>query len=121
MLRKLAGHAVPCVGVRRRFALCDDVRPKPGELAVEFEPVRVERGVSVGEDRLGRTLRLLNAAVDTLVRVNDQHVLADIEAIDGANLDAIHVFAFDAVLGDDVSHLLSRSGVTLANTEKIDF
>ena len=29
---------------------------------------------------------------------------SDIEAIDGTHLDAVHVFAFDAVVGDDVSH-----------------
>jgi hypothetical protein len=36
--------------------------------------------------------------------MDDEHVLALVEAIDGANLDAIHVFAADAVLGDDVGH-----------------
>jgi hypothetical protein len=36
--------------------------------------------------------------------MNDQHVFPDVEAVHGTNLDAIHVFAFDAVLGDDVSH-----------------
>jgi hypothetical protein len=36
--------------------------------------------------------------------MNDEHVLAFIEAIDGADLDAIHVFALDAILGNDVCH-----------------
>ncbi len=66
--------------------------------------MRVGRDVGVGEDRLGQALGHANAAIDALVRVNDEHVVADIEAVDGANLDAVHAFAFDAVVGDDVSH-----------------
>jgi hypothetical protein len=38
--------------------------------------------------------------------MDDEHVLAFIEAVDRAHLDAVHVFAFDAVLGDDVGHVL---------------
>jgi hypothetical protein len=36
--------------------------------------------------------------------MDDEHVLAFIEAVDGADLDAVHVLALDAVFGDDVSH-----------------
>jgi hypothetical protein len=36
--------------------------------------------------------------------MDDEHVLAFIEAVDGANLDAVHVFAADAVVRDDVGH-----------------
>jgi hypothetical protein len=38
--------------------------------------------------------------------VNDQHVFADIEAVDRANLDAIHIFATDTIFGDHVGHRL---------------
>jgi hypothetical protein len=38
--------------------------------------------------------------------VDDEHVLAFIEAVDGADLDAVHVLALDAVFCDDVSHSL---------------
>jgi hypothetical protein len=37
--------------------------------------------------------------------MDDEHVLALIEAVDGADLDAIHVLALDAVVRDDVGHL----------------
>jgi hypothetical protein len=37
--------------------------------------------------------------------VNDEHVFAFIEAINRAYLDAVCVFAVDAVLIDDVGHL----------------
>jgi hypothetical protein len=36
--------------------------------------------------------------------VDDQHVFALVEAIDGADLDAISIFALDAVFSDDVGH-----------------
>ena len=36
--------------------------------------------------------------------MNDEHVLAFIEAIDRANLDAIHVFAADTGVDNDISH-----------------
>jgi hypothetical protein len=36
--------------------------------------------------------------------MDDEHVLALVEAIDRADLDAVHVLALDAVFGDDVSH-----------------
>jgi hypothetical protein len=37
--------------------------------------------------------------------MDDEHVLAFIEAVDGANLDAVHVFALNAIVGDDIGHL----------------
>jgi hypothetical protein len=36
--------------------------------------------------------------------MNDEHVLALVETVHGANLDAIHQFASDAVIADDVGH-----------------
>jgi hypothetical protein len=36
--------------------------------------------------------------------MNDEHVLTFVEAIDGADLDAIGVFALDAFFIDDVGH-----------------
>jgi hypothetical protein len=42
--------------------------------------------------------------------MNDEHVLAFIEAIDRANLNAIGIFAFNAGVVDDVSHPELRDG-----------
>jgi hypothetical protein len=36
--------------------------------------------------------------------MNDEHVFALVEAIHGANFDAIHVFTSDAIVVDDVGH-----------------
>lgn len=71
---------------------------------IELEPARLGRWIAVGKDRLCRALRYTNAAIDTLVGVNDEHILPGIEAVDGTDLDAIHIFALDTVVGDDMSH-----------------
>src|SRR6185312_9032178 len=63
-----------------------------------------ETRLGVGLDRLDRTFRLANAAVDALVRMNDEHVLAFIEAVHRTDFDAIHVLALDAVVVDDIGH-----------------
>src|SRR6185437_9683142 len=61
--------------------------------------------VAVRHDGLGRAFRLANTAVDAFVRVDDQHVLADIEAVDRTHLDAIHVLAADTGFGDHIGHV----------------
>ena len=101
---ELIGHAVPGVGIGGRFSLGDDVWPEICELVIEFEPVRRSLDIGIREDGLGGALRLAHAAVDALVRLYDEHVLAVIEAVGGTVLDAVRVFAFDAVVGDDVGH-----------------
>jgi hypothetical protein len=39
--------------------------------------------------------------------MDDEHVLAFIEAVYGADLDAIHILATDASFGDDVGHSIN--------------
>jgi hypothetical protein len=41
--------------------------------------------------------------------MNHEHVLTLVKTIDGAYFDAIHVFAFDAIFDDDVSHYPLRA------------
>jgi hypothetical protein len=36
--------------------------------------------------------------------MNHEHVLAGVEAVNRADFHAVHIFALDAVLGDDVGH-----------------
>jgi len=57
-----------------------------------------------------------NAAVDAFVWVDHKHVLALVEAIHGAYLDAVHGLAANAALIDDVGHRLPprTDGHTLA-------
>jgi hypothetical protein len=50
-------------------------------------------------------------AIDAFVRVDHEHVLALVEAIHGAHLDAVHDFAANAALVDDVGQLGVLSAV----------
>ena len=100
---ELALDPIELLGVGGRVALDRDVWPGRRIFRVYFQPL-IEVGLGVRLDRLGRAFGLADAAVDALVGVDDEHVLAFIEAVDGANLDAVHVFAADAVVRDDVGH-----------------
>jgi hypothetical protein len=42
--------------------------------------------------------------------VDDEHVVALVEAVHGAHFHAVHVLALDAVFGNDVSHFLFWPG-----------
>src|SRR3954469_8966637 len=84
-------------------ALPGDVGPLHRELGIHLQPL-LSLAVGVGNDRVGRTLGLAYPAVDALVGMDDQHVVALVEAVDRADLHAVHVFALDAVFGDDVGH-----------------
>src|SRR5207248_5667280 len=94
VLLELVGFTFVRVGVRRRGALSGDVGPLHRELGVHLHPL-LGAAVGVGDDRIGRALGLAHAAVDALVGVDHQHVVALVEAVHGAHLDAIHVFALD--------------------------
>src|SRR5262249_29689046 len=46
-----------------------------------------------------------NATVDAFVGMDDEHILALVEAVHRAHLDAVHGFAANAAIVDDVSQL----------------
>ena len=58
-----------------------------------------------GEDRFRGTLGNADTAVDALVGVYDEHVLAFVEAVHGTNFHAVGVFALDTIFSDDVGQL----------------
>ena len=95
------------------------LRPSPvvaprREPAVEFEPFWFRGGIGVGEYRFGWAFWNTHTAIDALIRVNDEHVLAFIKAVDRAYLDTVGVLALDAVVSDDVGQttlrIFQRSG-----------
>jgi hypothetical protein len=99
-LLELSGHAIEFFRIRRRLALDRDVRPDQRIVGIQLEPA-LEAGLGVREDRLSWAFGLAHTAVDALIGVNDEHVLALVEAVDRADFHAIHVLALDAVVGDD--------------------
>ena len=105
ILLELAFLAVVLFGIGGLLALLRDVRPDVGKPGVYFKPF-IEAGFSVRLDCLCRTLRFAHAAVNAFVRVNDEHIVAFIETVHRTNFDAIHVFALDAILDDNIGHML---------------
>src|SRR5712691_1902097 len=103
---ELALDAVPLLGIGRRFLLDRDIGPGFRVFGVEGQPLLKAR-LGIGLDRLGRAFGFADAAIDALVRMDDEHVLALVEAIDGAHLHAVQVFALYAVFSDDIGHGLA--------------
>src|SRR5579859_8127176 len=79
---KVAGLALEVFGGGGRFALDRDVRPDLGVVGIDPQPLAVRVVLGVGLDRVDRALRLADAAVDALVRIDRQEVLALVEAVE---------------------------------------
>src|SRR5262249_26497392 len=117
------------VGARKRLLLLRDVRPGLRRAGLRLDVIRPRRGVELvrllraadervdvlvdgplaGQlallyDRRRGALGLARAAVDALVGVDREGVLALVEAVDRAHRDAIGVLALHARVGDDVCH-----------------
>src|SRR6185503_5714515 len=77
---ELALFALVLVGVGRAVLLARDVGPGGAEICVHLEPF-LQPALGIGQDRLCRAFRLAHAAVDAFVGIDDEHVLASIEAV----------------------------------------
>src|SRR3954470_11096656 len=95
--------ALMLLGVGGAVLLAGDVGPFGRISGVDLEPL-LEPAFGVGQDRLGRAFGLADSAIDAFGGVDDEHVLAFVEAVDRADLDAVHIFAADAGIGDDIGH-----------------
>ena len=103
VLFELVRYGFEFLSVRRGLALHRNVGPLAGELLVQAQPLFQPR-LGVRLDGVDRALRFAHAAIDAFVRVDDEHILALIEAVDRADLHTVHELTFDAALVDDVGH-----------------
>src|SRR5689334_14494047 len=78
-LLELVGNALHLLGIGRRFALLADVGPGLGIFGIHRQPL-FQAGLGIGLDGFRRAFRLADPAIDALVGVDDQHVLAFVEA-----------------------------------------
>src|SRR5260370_25826872 len=85
ILLEFAFHPLVLLGVGRGFLLLGDVRPTLGIFGIHLEPF-FQSGLGVRLDGIGGTFRLAHTAVDALVRMDNQHVVAFVEAVYGADL-----------------------------------
>ena len=100
---KLVGFGHKGVRIGGCRFLGRDIGPSLGILPVHLEPF-FEARLRVRLDGVHWAFRLAHPAIDALVGVDHQHIGALIEAIHGANFNAVGIFAFDAYFGDDISH-----------------
>ena len=103
MLLEFVGDALPLIGISRRLALAGDIRPGFRILPVHLDPL-FGAGLAIGQNGINWAFRLADAAIDAFVRMDHQHVLADIEAVHRTDLHAVHELALDAILENDIGH-----------------
>src|SRR3984957_6593634 len=109
---ELAFHTLEILGIGRGFLLLGDIRPALGIFGIHLKPF-FQAGLGIGLDRVGWTFGFAHTAVDALVRMDHQHVVALVEAVYRADFNAIGIFAFNAGFSDDVSHPRLRNGSIL--------
>src|SRR5690606_2329021 len=103
---QLAFDLDPLVSVRSRILAFDNDRPGLGQLGIEADKVlHACRHVILGKNGLRRTLCHAQGTVDALLGVDHEEVRAFMEAIHRAHINAIRVFALDAVVGYNISHV----------------
>src|SRR5437660_3975840 len=102
---QLVLHVLPLVCVLGPgFGIGDD-GPDLGELGVQGGEFLLLLGqVFLGYDCVHRAFGDAHGAIDALIRIDHQHIRALVDAIDGADVDAVGVFALDAAFRDDVGH-----------------
>ena len=107
---EFAWLAVKFLGVRRSIPLNRDIWPRRRKLKIKLKPF-LQPWLGIRLDCLGRAFWLADPAIDALIGVDDQHVFTLVEAIHGADFDAVHVFAFDAIVVDDIGHIHTLNGL----------
>src|ERR1700736_1140808 len=90
------------VGRGRFFDL--NIRPDFRVFCIQRQPF-LKAWLDISLDGIDGTLRLANATVDTFVRMDDEHILALVEGVHGAHCNAVHGFAANTAIVDDVSQL----------------
>src|SRR5882724_10387791 len=95
---------LPLLRVRRGRFFDRNIWPDFRVFRIQRQPF-LKPGLAISLDSVNGALRLAYPAIDAFVRMDDQHVLALVEAVHGAHLDAVHGFAANAAIVDDVGQL----------------
>src|SRR5947209_9850500 len=95
---------LPLLRVRRGRFFDRNIWPDSCVFRIQREPF-LKPGFAISLDGIDGAFRFANATVDAFVRMDDEHVLALVEAVHGADFDAVHGFAANAAIVDDVGQL----------------
>jgi hypothetical protein len=103
-----SSYVFPVVRVSRRLFHLSNDRPLFGQFCIEGKKVLlILWEILFSVYRIHGALRLAQAAVNALLRIDYQKVWTFVEAIDGTDLDTICEFASDARIADNISHVIS--------------
>src|SRR5215470_16456988 len=105
------GNPLKLLGISRGVFLNRNIWPSLSEFRVEAEPLLQPR-LCVGLNCFNRAFRLAYPTVDAFVGMDDEHILALVEAVHRTNFHTVHVLALDTQVVDDVGHELLRPGTT---------
>ena len=95
---------LPLLRVRRGRFFDRNIWPDSCVFRIQRQPF-LKPGFAISLDGIDGAFRFAYATVDAFVRMDDEHVLALVEAVHGAHLDAVHGFAANAAIVDDVGQL----------------
>ena len=88
---------------RERFFDCN-IWPDFRVFRIQRQPF-LKPGFAISLDSINGAFRFANTTVDAFIRMDDEHVLALVETVHGAHLDAVHGFAANTALVDNVGQL----------------
>jgi hypothetical protein len=106
-LREFAGFVFPFVGVRQRGLALGNALPARqfGQFSIEFNHMLLVFGsIFFRINGIGRAFWNADRAIDTFIGVNNQKIRAFAEAVNGANIHTVGIFALDTGFGDDMGH-----------------
>jgi hypothetical protein len=95
---------LPLLRVRRGRFFDRDIWPDPCVFRIQRQPF-LKPGFAISLDGIDGAFWFANATVDAFVGMDDEHILALVEAVHRAHLDAVHGFAANAAIVDDVGQL----------------
>jgi|GEM_PF-3144439 len=115
-LVELTGFILPFFGIRQGPNAARDDFPLLRELGIDLDEVHLIFGkIFFGVNGFDRAFGYADGAVNALVGIDDQEVGANMETVDGTDVDAIGITASDTSFGYDVSHEKNLSGVKIYN------
>src|SRR6266487_6458607 len=94
---------LPLLRVGRECFFDCNIWPNFRVFGIQRQPF-LKPGFAISLDSIDGAFRFANATVDAFVGMDNEHVLALVEAVHGAHLDAVHGFAANAAIVDDVGH-----------------
>jgi hypothetical protein len=103
---------LPVLRVGRRRFFYRNVWPDSRVFGIQPQPF-LQPWLGVRFDRVNWAFRHADPAIDALVRMDDEHVLAFIKAVHRTHFDAIHNLTTDAVVVDDIGQLASLRHIAL--------